>query len=196
MAEIWAIILAAGESERMDKNKLLLPFKGKTIIETVIDNIRQSIIDKIMIITGAFKDDMIKIIKQLPLKNCYNEEYKKGMLSSVQCGFKNIPGEPDIVLIFLADQPDISPEIINLLITNYKEFKKGIVIPAYKGHRGHPLLIDWKYRSIIEKLNPKIGLRDLLFKYPEDILEVTVESSGILMDVDTPKDYLNLTNFK
>ncbi len=196
MSEIWAIILAAGESVRMQKNKLLLPYNGKTLIEVVIDNISQSAIDKLMIVTGAFKDDLLKTITKLPVDHCFNSNYKEGMLSSVQCGFYNIPDKPQAVMIFLADQPDISTEIINLLIRKFELSKKGIVIPVYQDQRGHPIMIDWKYRYIIEKLNPAIGLRDLLQQYPEDVLEVQVNTSEILMDIDTPKDYLTLTKIK
>ena len=192
MADIRAIILAAGTSDRMQKNKLLLPYKGKTVLEIVIDNITQSNIENILIVTGAYKDDFSGLLAKLPVKQCYNKEYKKGMLSSVQCGVHNISDTPDAIMIFLADQPDIPGEICDLIIRKYIRSKKGIVIPKYQGHRGHPLLIDWKYKDKIENLNPLVGLRDLLHKYPEDIMDVPVEMPGILKDLDTPEDYMDL----
>jgi len=196
MREIWAIILAAGESGRMQTNKLLLPFKEKTLIETVIGNARQSNIDHIMVVLGAFSEELLPVISRLHVKHCYNSEYKKGMLSSVQCGFRNIPADPEAVLIFLGDQPVIPGEMAGILINEYRKSEKGIVIPVYKDRRGHPLLIDGKYRSIIGKLDHAVGLRDLLHKYPEDVLEVNVEMSGILKDIDTPQDYRALIKSK
>jgi len=192
MPEIWAIILAAGESGRMQTNKLLLPFHGKTMIETVIDHVRQADIDQILVVLGAFSDELLPVVSCLPVKHCCNNEYKKGMLSSVQRGLRNVPADLDAVLIFLGDQPAIPVEVTRMLIREYRKSEKRIVIPVYKGRRGHPLLIDGKYRHIIGKLDHAVGLRDLLHKYPEDVLEVNVESPGILKDIDTPEDYLGL----
>ena len=196
MTEICAIILAAGESGRMQTNKLLLPYHGKTLIETVIDHVRQSDIDKILVVSGAFSDELLPVISLLPVKHCHNKDYKKGMLSSVQCGFRNLPAAVNAVMIFLGDQPAIPGEVANLLIREYRKSEKGIVIPVHKGRRGHPLLIDGKYRHIIGKLDHAVGLRDLLYKYPEDVLEVNVELPEILKDIDTPQDYLALTKSK
>lgn len=196
MPDIWAIILAAGESDRMQTNKMLLSVHGKTMIETVIDHVRQSDIDHILIVCGAFRDELLTVISRLPVEHCYNSEYKKGMLSSVQCGFRNIPPATDAVMIFLGDQPAIPGEIANILISEYRKSEKGIVIPVHKGRRGHPLLIDGKYRHIIDQLDHAVGLRELLYKYPEDVLEVNVETPGILKDIDTPQDYQAFTNLK
>jgi molybdenum cofactor cytidylyltransferase len=196
MPEIWAIILAAGESGRMQTNKLLLPYNGKTMIETVIDHVRQSATDHILVVTGAYSDELLPVINRLPVKPCYNNDYKKGMLSSVQCGFRNIPATAEAVMIFLGDQPSIPGGVAGMLISEYRKSEKGIIIPVYKGRRGHPMLIDCKYRDIIGKLDHAVGLRDLLHKYPDDVLEVNVEMPGILKDIDTPQDYRALTKSK
>jgi molybdenum cofactor cytidylyltransferase len=196
MPDIWAIILAAGESGRMNTNKLLLPYHGKTVIENVIDHVRQSDIDHILIVSGAFSNELLPVVSRLPVKHCCNSEYKKGMLSSVQYGLQNIPPAADAVMIFLGDQPAIPGEVANMLIREYIKSEKGIVIPMHEGRRGHPLLIDGKYRHIIGNLDHTVGLRDLLHKFPEDVLEVNVEIPGILKDIDTPQDYHALTKLK
>ncbi len=51
MTETWAIILAAGASTRMHRQKLLLPFGNKTIIETVIDNAVFTVGKNIMVVS-------------------------------------------------------------------------------------------------------------------------------------------------
>jgi molybdenum cofactor cytidylyltransferase len=50
---IWAIVLAAGESKRMNAPKMLLPFRGSTILETTIGNIADSEISNILVVLGA-----------------------------------------------------------------------------------------------------------------------------------------------
>lgn len=192
--EIWGIVLAAGESTRMKAQKLLLQYQGKTMIEKVIENVTNSEIDRTLVVVGCNKDEILGVIAHLPVSHCNNDNYKKGMLSSVKAGFRSLPESFDAVLIFQGDQPMITSEAVNIVIHAYRQSNQGIVIPVCQKKRGHPLLIDSKYREEIEKLEDEEGLRGLARKYPEDVLEVDVNLPGILRDIDTPEDYLNAIN--
>jgi len=194
MNKIWAIVLAAGESRRMKVPKLLLAYQDKTIIEKVIENVTNSEVGRTLVVVGCNKDEIWGAIGDLPVSCCYNEEYKMGMLSSVKAGFRSLPGAFEAVLVFAGDQPMISPEAINIVIKAYRQSGKGIVIPVYQKKRGHPLLINCKYREEIEKLEAHEGLRGLAEKFPEDVLEVEVNLPGILVDIDTPEEYLESIN--
>jgi len=189
MDEIWAVILAAGESKRMGTPKMLLPFNGSTMIECVIANVRKSEVDNILVVLGAEKEALIQLAGKLHIKYCYNENFKEGMLSSVQCGFKNLPSGCKASLVFQGDQPLITPNTINTVINAYASSEKGIVISVYEKKRGHPILIDIKYRNDIERLSPDDGLRSLAYMFPSDVLEVDTDESGILRDFDTYEQY-------
>jgi molybdenum cofactor cytidylyltransferase len=194
MIDIWAIILAAGESKRMNVPKMLLPFNGKTMIEKVIDNVTRSEVFRTLVVLGSYGDEILEAISHLPVSHCYNENYRCGMLSSVKCGFRNLPLHYNAVIVFPGDQPMIEPEVINQIIKAYRETGKGIIIPVYRKKRGHPLLIDFKYRDKIDKLSDDEGLRSLAEMHQEDVFEVKTKSPGILKDFDTKEDYLNEIN--
>jgi len=189
-SELWAIILAGGESKRMKASKMLLPFKGKTIIEKVIENVAGSEVHKTMVVLGAVREEILKVIIGLPVTHCYNDNYKEGMLSSVKCGFRSLPVDFEAVLIFQGDQPMIPPGAVNEVIDAYRKSGKGIIIPVFQKKRGHPLLISRKYRYEIEKLDADEGLRSLAEKFHTDVMEVDVNTPEILRDIDTQEDYL------
>jgi molybdenum cofactor cytidylyltransferase len=189
MGEIWAIILAAGESRRMGVPKMLLPFDGSTMIEKVISNVTASKVDKIMVVVGSGKEALIEKIGKSGVKYCYNDNYKDGMLSSVKCGFASMPSDFKAVLVFQGDQPLIPPDAINSVIDAYLSSGKGLVIPVYKDRRGHPLLIDAKYRHEIEKITPDEGLHSLQQKFADFVQEVNTDEPGILRDFDTFDEY-------
>ncbi|MCU0460587.1 MAG: nucleotidyltransferase family protein [Bacteroidales bacterium] len=189
MSSIWAIILAAGESKRMRFPKMLLPFRGTTIIEQVIENAINSQVDETLVVLGAEKDEIQKAIGNWPVKHCYNENYKEGMLSSVKCGFRFLPRHFDAALVFPGDQPMIMPEVIDMVITAFRYSGKGIVVPVFNGKRGHPLLISHKYQEDITLLDPEKGLKSLARKYYGDVLEVEAGTADILKDIDTEEDY-------
>lgn len=186
---IWAMILAAGESTRMEKPKLLLPFGSETIIETIIHQVIPSKADNILIVLGSGWKKIEEKTKRFSLKTTVNPNFKRGMLSSVQWGFKALPENTRAVLVLLGDQPAISTAIIDKIIDAYQTTKKGIVLPVYKKERGHPVLIDLKYKGEVEGLSHKIGLRGLVYSHPEDIMEVKVKTASVLRDIDYLEDY-------
>jgi len=186
---IWAIILAAGESKRMGEPKMLLPFGGKTIIEAVAECVVSSEVESSLVVLGAERERIEEKIRDYGIKSVFNPDFQSGMLSSVKCGFKAVPEGTRAVLIVLGDQPRISSDIINQLIEAYKRTGKGIVLPVFEGERGHPVIIDVKYREEVENLSPEIGLRGTVYSHPEDILEIEVDTPSILKDIDDETDY-------
>lgn len=189
MGSNWAIILAAGSSRRMGDQKLLLPYGQSTIIETVVDNVLNSYLDHVMMVLGPNQEEIKQALKQKPVQYCYNSEHEKGMLSSVICGVRALPTDAQSTLIFLGDQPGIPPEVTNRVMDAYNEELYGIVIPVHDHRRGHPLLVDMKYRKTLEQLDLEEGLRSLRHHFPGDVLEVEVDEPGILVDIDTREDY-------
>ena len=186
---IWAMILAAGESRRMGQPKLLLPFGEKTIIETVVEKVVSSKVDNTLVVLGSEREEVEEKIKNFPVKVAFNPDYRKGMLSSVLCGFKTLPEETQAVVVVLGDQPSVSKEVIDKIVDAYQKTGKGIVLPVYEKERGHPVLIDMKYKAEVESLSPDIGLRGTVYSHPEDILEVEVDTPNILKDIDDEADY-------
>lgn len=186
---IQAVILAAGKSERMGSVKPLLPWGKRTLIEAIIDRVARSRAKKVLIVLGAARDDIEPVIAKHDLRTVFNPDFARGMLSSIQRGLEAVPRDARAVLFFLGDQPAPSAAIINRLIDAYEKTGKGIVLPVCGGRRGHPVLIDLKYRNEIRALDPGIGLRQLVRNHPEDILEVRTRSPRVLHDIDTPEDY-------
>lgn len=186
---ICAMVLAAGESKRMGKPKMLLPFGGKTIIEHVVENVCYSQVDKILVVLGSHRQEIFEKIAHRAVFTAINPRYPDGMLSSIQTGFRSVPPETTAVVICLGDQPLIPSSVIDALIEAFLKTKKGIVLPTYQGKRGHPILIDMKYTNEVQDISPKIGLRSLVHSHPQDIQEVEVDTPQILKDIDKPEDY-------
>jgi len=186
---IQAVILAAGKSERMGSPKPLLPWGKRTLIEAIIDGIARSLADETLVVLGAARKEIEPVIANVHLRTAFNPDFNLGMLSSIQRGLEAVSRDARAVLFFLGDQPPPHPAMINRLIHAYDNTGKGIVLPVHGGCRGHPVLIDLKYRNEIRALDPGIGLRQLMRDHPEDVLEVRTRSPRVLHDIDTPGDY-------
>jgi xanthine dehydrogenase accessory factor len=187
--QVAAIILAAGKSTRMGQQKLLMPFEGKSMIATVVGKIAGSVSSRTIVVTGSDRNKIEKELEAYAVLFVDNERYEKGMLTSVQAGVAAASTETDGYLILLGDQPMVSEAVINRLISVFQKGGKGLLIPVFKGKRGHPVLIGSKYKNEIKSLSPEIGLRELFLNHPDDIQEIEVESEDVLKDIDTPDDY-------
>jgi xanthine dehydrogenase accessory factor len=186
---ITAIILGAGESSRMGRPKLLLPFGESTVIGTVIQNALSSTVENIIVVLGSNYESHRVAIKETPVEIIRNRRYKDGMLSSVQCGLGAIPETTDAVMVLLGDQPMIEGSEMNKLIESFSDSGKEIIIATHRDKRGHPILFGRKYIDEIKGYAREASLRDLLQKHPEAIREIEAEDSGILRDIDTDEDY-------
>ena len=113
------------------------------------------------------------------------------MSTSLRRGLMAANQAADGFLVVLADQPAITPEIIDRLIDSFGRVQPGknIVAPSFRGRRGHPVLFGRKYREEFGGLTGEVGGREILARHPEDILVLEVDTDAVLIDLDTPEDY-------
>ncbi len=190
---ISAILLAAGESKRMGANKLTLPWGKKTVLEKTFENlIRSKVKEIVVVLNKRMKEEVKKYLNRRKVKVVFNPYYKRGMSSSIKYGLRFIDPKTTGILIGLGDQPLIKTKTVNTLIRKFVQSKKGIVLPSFEGQRGNPVIFHKRYLNELLKLRGDTGGRSIVKRYPEDTLVVPVRSKGVIKDVDTWKDYLNL----
>ncbi|MBI5966994.1 MAG: molybdenum cofactor cytidylyltransferase [Deltaproteobacteria bacterium] len=188
---ISAIVLAAGESKRMGQVKLLLPWQGKTILERVLDALLNSQVDEVILVLGHEAERIREKVPTQKIKVVINPDYKKGMSTSIRRGLLALDEKAQGFMVVLGDQPKIGKETLNRLISEFQRVypEKNIVLPAYHGFRGHPVLFSVKYLEEALRLEGDVGCRQILADHPEDILTVPVNTDAVLFDIDTPEDY-------
>jgi molybdenum cofactor cytidylyltransferase len=195
-AMISAIVLAAGEGKRMGETKQLLPWKGKPILEHVLDHLRNSRVHEIILVLGHDRERILKEIKTHGIKVLFNPEFPKGMSTSIRKGAAAIDPQARGFFVVLGDQPTIGPEVYDRLIEEFnRRFpQKAIFIPTHQGKRGHPPLFSVRYLPEILSIEGDVGLRAIVQKHPEEIAAVEMGTEAILDDLDTPEQYRKLKN--
>jgi len=186
---VSAILLAAGESKRMGKPKLLLPFGKGTILGQTIDNLLSSKVNEIIVVVGYRAQEMIKAIANRPVKVVVNPIYHQGMSTSIIVGLNLVDNKAQRLMIALADQPLINNKIFNRLVEESLGANKGITIPIYRGKRGNPIIFSTKYKEKLLSLKGDVGGKQIIKQHPDDILEVAIDSKSINIDIDTMGNY-------
>jgi xanthine dehydrogenase accessory factor len=193
---ITALILAAGESSRMGRQKLLLPYGDSTILGTVITNARRSSADHVLVVLGSHREDIIEEISDEGIIIADNPDFARGMLSSVQAGVQKLPTGTGAIMILLGDQPMITQLTIEKLADAYRQTSMRIVVAVHDGKRGHPLIFDRKFMDEILQLPQEKSLHDFMDNHPGEILEVEADTPDILMDIDTIEDYNKALSYR
>ncbi len=186
---ISAVLLAAGESKRMGQPKQLLPLGNKTLVEHALDNLLASRVGEVILVTGNQAENVVKKVGTRPVKVILNPDYRQGMSTSLKQGMTSIDKDAAAVMVVLADQPFIDAALINRLIDEFTRRSKGIIVPVFKGKRGHPIIFAIKYRNELLELQGDAGAKSLLERHPGDVLEVPVASEHIHVDIDDMESY-------
>ena len=188
---ISAILLAAGESKRMNgENKLIKKINKVPLIKHSVKNILNSSIDELIIVIGHQSEKIKKIIdKNRKIKFVYNRRYKDGMASSIKTGLQNLSIKTQAFFICLGDMPDINKEIYNELIEQLKNNK--IIVPTYKNKQGNPVLFSISQKEKIMTIEGDIGAKKILEKNSEVILNFEINNHSILKNYNTPETFNN-----
>jgi molybdenum cofactor cytidylyltransferase len=193
---IFALIPAAGESRRMGRPKLALPLGEKTVLEHVLDALRHTQVDHMLVVIGPHVAELSPIAQDAGALVLQLTEKTPDMRTTIERGLRWLeehfhPGHEDSWLLVPADHPVLSPQIVRQLIqARQSNPTHAIVIPTFRGKRGHPALIGWRFVEQIRQLPPDEGINSFLRRSP--LVELPVGDSDVLLDLDTPEDYETL----
>ena len=192
---ISAIILAAGQSRRMGRPKLLLPWGSTTVLEHVIAVFANAGIEDTLIVTGGAQEQMQEIIlkcsENYPVRSIYNEDYENGgMLSSIQCGLRDLTEKAfGAAMIGLGDQPQVQESSVRAVRDAFLQTGNHLVVPSFQMRRGHPWLVARPLWDQILEMGVPQTPRDFLNTHDKNIHYVDTESASVLEDLDTPEKY-------
>jgi len=189
---IGAVILAAGQSRRMGRNKMLLPFGVSTVLETIVTEvIACEAVADVVVVTGHEPDRISALLASYPARCVFNSAYARAeMLVSLQVGLRALAEEVQAALLVPGDHPRLRRDIIQRVIDAYQP--GALVIPSYRMKRGHPILIDRVWWAELLALPETATLRDFIRAREDHIHYVVVDTDSVLKDVDTPEEYDDL----
>jgi molybdenum cofactor cytidylyltransferase len=123
------------------------------------------------------------------VKVTFNPHYKGGMSTSIHKGLQVMDPGSEGILISLGDQPLLKTRTINVLLRAFHQRKGGIIVPSFRGMKGHPVIFHRKYEKELLKLRGDTGGKPILLKYPKQIKIIPVKSEGVIKDIDTREEY-------
>src|SRR5438128_1628366 len=189
---IVAVILSAGESSRMGRPKALLPIDGVRFIEKIVTSLQATRVGQIIAVLGHNAEEMRQKISDLPVSIVINSNYKQGQLSSLVAAIRSIQSSKNSVdgmLVHLVDHPYITAQLVDAMIERFYETKKLIVVPRYRGRRGHPVIFSSALFAEMLAAPVDQGAKAVVHAHRDETLEIDTGDQGVTIDIDTPDEY-------
>ena len=192
------IILAAGQSTRIDRFKQLIKLEGKYMLEWVVDAALESRLAHVILVLGHHFEKIQKVLNKKihhpRIEVVINPQYPMGLSRSLRRGLLASKGSFPSVMFLLGDQPMLDAKTINLLLDRFWNSEKEICVPVCRGKRGNPTVFSHKYYDQLLQIKGDIGARKMLEKYASHIIRVEVDHPLGFLDIDTEVDLKSLRN--
>lgn len=182
---IAGLLLAAGRSSRFGADKLCAKLDGKSVIRWSAASLL-SAVDVVYVVVAPGVDAPVQALSRMDVNFVINLGHAEGMASSIRAGIGALPEDVEAVMIALADQPRVSPDVMRALIARWREGDAAAVAPRYEDGRGNPALFARACFEALMTLRGDVGARGVLEALGDRAVEVRVPGL-IPVDVDTPE---------
>ncbi len=190
---ISAILLAAGLSQRLGRNKLLLSPGGVPIVRRAAMALLDSRAAEVIVVTGHEAEKVRAALEGLDVRFVHNPDYETGQGMSLLTGLAEAAREAEGYLFALGDQPFMTTHLIDRLIGAFGSSQAHVAAPFYKGRRGNPILISRELREELLALGGDEGARSIVSRVqaesPDRFAAVEAASEALFWDIDTEEDY-------
>jgi len=185
---IAAVVLAAGTSSRMGRNKLIELVRGKPLVRQAVDAALASRLNPVLVVTGHEADKISVTLNGAPVTIVHNDKFSEGLSASIRAGIAAVPEDCEGAMILLGDMPDISPALIDRLIAAFDPAGGHAICVATAGdRRGHPVLWARPFFPEMMSLKGDKGARDLFEAHAHQMIEIDAGDDAPVADIDTPE---------
>jgi molybdenum cofactor cytidylyltransferase len=196
-------VLAGGLSTRLPPLKALLPIDGVPAVVRTAETFREVDVEPLVVV-GFAADELAPVLDSRGLRHILNEDFERGMYSSLQAGVRGLDRPFDWLFVQPADCPLVRGETIGRLMRavfaadggaaygRRASASRRALVPTCRGQRGHPPLLASDVVPLLLVTDPPAGLRSVLGDLGDDVAEVPVDDEGILLDMDDPGSYARI----
>jgi molybdenum cofactor cytidylyltransferase len=184
---VAGIVLAAGASTRLGRNKLFIELEGESLLRRAVRRVSDAGLDPVIVVLGHEADRAREELSGLSSVPIVNPDYLRGVNSSVRTGITAVSQSAAAVVV-LADMPFVTTAMIATLVDRYRTSAAPLVISDYGGVNAPPMLYD---RSLFDELVSMEGEgcgKQVVKRHRAEAIAVTWPSDA-LIDLDVPDDY-------
>jgi molybdenum cofactor cytidylyltransferase len=182
-SSVVGILLAAGQSKRFGRNKLLHPLNDGTPMVLASARHLHNVLPQTIVVVEDENNDVAKLLAPEGVQVVENPLASEGMGTSIACAVANSPDAQGWV-IALADMPCIPTGVIQAVVTGLEQ-DADIIAPVYKKLRGHPVGFSDRYAHALMQLHSDEGARSVIQANCDSLELIETTERGVIVDFDT-----------
>ena len=198
MADVAAILLAAGFSHRMGRaNKLLLEIDGVALLRRIAEILVSVPAVRVTAVLGHDAEQTGAVLAGLDVQLTVNPNYAEGQRSSVFHGL-SMAHEAPVSMVVPADLPLLCVDDCLALLDAHTGARTSansaaVTMPVrYRDddmQRGNPVVLSRAARQDVVRGGVNLGCRGLIERRPDLVNVFESDSDGYFVDIDTPQSY-------
>jgi molybdenum cofactor cytidylyltransferase len=185
---VAAVILAAGSSTRMGRNKLLLELGGETLVRRAVRAASGAGVDEVVVVLGHEESRVRAELAGVPCTLVVNADHAEGVGTSLRAGVRHVAGSADALVVVLADMPFVTAAMIATLVDRYRESRPPLVVSRYGDVQAPPTLYDSSLFEELLRIPAARGAKEVAGRHERRALVVAWPAAA-LRDIDAPEDY-------
>ena len=197
------LILAAGDSSRMGRDKALLPWpppaagqaaSGDTFLSAAIRSLSLAT-EFVVVVVGKNEPSLAPIIYAQGASLVVNPDTSRGQFSSLQVGLHEVLNHGrDAAMVTLVDRPPVSRATIQTLRDAFEAADQNVwaVVPEFSGKHGHPYAVGREMMEAFLRVPATSVARDIEHAHQEHIQYLPVDDPLVAANINTPEDYAGL----
>jgi molybdenum cofactor cytidylyltransferase len=191
--ELGVVLLAAGLSQRMGRQKILLPWGDTSILGHLVKQWKSHHAKQLVVVYRPEQHDIIQELDRLLLtdrERIPNPHAIEGMFSSIRCAAQWEHWDPCLThwVVALGDQPHLKTQSLSELLQFAKNQPTKICQPIWKNRPKHPVLLPQSFFSLLRE-TPSKTFQEFLTSFDAQRSFCPVDDAGLDLDIDEPRDY-------
>ncbi len=185
---VAGVVLAAGSSTRMGRNKLFFELDGETLLRRVVRRAIDAGLDPVVVVVGHEAERARGELAELACTPVDNPDHALGINRSLRTGISQVPAGARAAVVMLADMPFVTSRMVASLVTHYRESTAPLVISAYGDVNAPPMLYDRALFSELRQMKGEGCGRQVVRRHRHEAVAVSWPAAA-LQDIDVPEDY-------
>jgi molybdenum cofactor cytidylyltransferase len=186
---VACLVLAAGSSRRLGQPKQLLPYRGRPLLDAVLDTARSLGADQLVVALGGAGDEVRQQVDLTGVEVADNPAFSSGCSSSIAAAVPALHPDTDVLVLLLGDQPGVSADAVRRLLAGRGDAP--LAVCRYDDGIGHPFAFGREVLPDLLGLHGDKAVWKLLDQRSADVVQVPVDGP-VPLDVDTWEDYERL----
>lgn len=185
--DVAGVILAAGTSSRMGRNKLLLQLGDRSVLRRAVDTALAAGLNPVLVVVGHQRDQAEAELRDARCALVVNPDYQAGVNTSLRTGIRAVPDGCPAAVVMLADMPLVTEAMLRTMLEQYRGGRAPLVVSSYEGVDAPPILYD---RSLFDELRVLEGEgcgKKVVKRHTEEALRLPWPALA-LTDLDLPAD--------